>query len=113
MLSNVSSSAAEVVTRAIVVGDVMVDLCARIVRHGDAPVALRPKEFDLLVALMRRAGDVIGRRELLHDVWGYRDSVTSRTVDTHISELRRKLGHADGQPGHIATVPRTGYRLDV
>jgi len=95
------------------VGDVTVDLRARAVRRGDAPVTLRPKEFELLVALMRRAGDVIGRRELLHDVWGYSDSVASRTVDTHIAELRRKLGHADGQPGHIATVARTGYRLEV
>lgn len=95
------------------VGDVTVDLRARAVRRGDMPIALRPKEFELLVALMRRAGDVIGRRELLHDVWGYNDSVTSRTVDTHVAELRRKLGHADGEPGHIATVARTGYRLEV
>ena len=95
------------------VGDVTVDLRARAVRRGETTVALRPKEFDLLVALMRRAGDVVARRELLHDVWGYSDSVTSRTVDTHVAELRRKLGHADGQAGHIATVARTGYRLEV
>lgn len=95
------------------VGDVTVDLRARAVRRGETPVALRPKEFDLLVALMRRAGDVVARRELLHDVWGYSDTVTSRTVDTHVAELRRKLGHSDGQPAHIATVARTGYRLEV
>lgn len=95
------------------VGDVTVDLRARAVRRGETPVSLRPKEFELLVALMRRAGDVVGRRELLHDVWGYNDSVASRTVDTHVAELRRKLGHTGGEPGHIATVARTGYRLEV
>ena len=95
------------------VGDISVDPRTRTVRRGDLPVVLRPKEFELLVALMRRAGDVLGRRELLHDVWRYSDSVTSRTVDTHIAELRRKLAHAAGQPGHIATVARTGYRLEV
>lgn len=95
------------------VGDIAVDLRARVVKRDGRTIQLRPKEFDLLVALMRRAGDVVGRRELLHDVWGYHDDVASRTVDTHVAELRRKLGHVAGQPGHIATVARTGYRLDV
>ena len=50
------------------------------------------------------------RRDLLHEVWGYNDDVVSRTVDTHMAELRRKLGHHAGEPGHIATVARVGYR---
>jgi DNA-binding response OmpR family regulator len=93
--------------------DITVDLRLREVRRGERAVPLRPKEFDLLVALMRRAGGVVGRRELLHDVWRYSDSVTSRTVDTHVAELRRKLGHHTGEAGHITTVARTGYRMDV
>jgi DNA-binding response OmpR family regulator len=74
-------------------------------------VPLRPKEYDLLVALMRRAGEVVTRRELLGEVWGYRDDVTSRTVDTHVAMLRRKLGHAADEAGYIVTVAKTGYRL--
>ncbi|MEP6691940.1 MAG: response regulator transcription factor, partial [Gemmatimonadaceae bacterium] len=95
------------------VADLEVDIRARRVTRAGAPVALRPKEFELLVALLKRAGDVITRRELLHEVWGYGDDVISRTIDTHVAELRRKLGHAAGVPGHIATVARTGYRLEI
>ncbi|HET7457193.1 MAG TPA: response regulator [Gemmatimonadaceae bacterium] len=95
------------------VADMEVDVRARVVRRAGTPVQLRPKEFDLLVALIRRAGDVVPRRELLHDVWGYSDDVVSRTIDTHLAELRRKLGHRVGDPGHISTIARTGYRLEL
>jgi DNA-binding response OmpR family regulator len=95
------------------VADLEVDVRGRVVRRNGVPVQLRPKEFDLLVALLKRAGDVVARRELLHDVWGYSDDVVSRTIDTHLAELRRKLGHRAGEPGHIATVARTGYRMEV
>ena len=95
------------------VADLDVDVRARAVRRGGAVVPLRPKEFDLLVALIKRAGDVVSRRDLLQEVWGYSEDVASRTIDTHVAELRRKLGHPAGTPGHIATVARTGYRLEV
>jgi two-component system, LytTR family, response regulator len=95
------------------VADLTVDVRGRTVRRADAAVTLRPKEFDLLVALIKRAGDVVTRRDLLHEVWGYNDDVVSRTVDTHMAELRRKLGHHAGEPGHIATVSRVGYRLEI
>ena len=98
---------------ALHVADLTVDVRGRTVRRGDAAVSLRPKEFDLLVALIKRAGDVVTRRDLLHEVWGYHDDVVSRTVDTHMAELRRKLGHVAGEPGHIATVARVGYRLEI
>jgi DNA-binding response OmpR family regulator len=98
---------------ALHVADLDVDLRARTVRRDGAIVPLRPKEFDLLVALIKRAGEVVSRRDLLQDVWGYGDDVVSRTVDTHMSELRRKLGHAAGEPGHIATIARAGYRLEL
>ena len=51
------------------------------------------------------------RRELLAEVWKYQEDVTSRTVDTHVAVLRRKLGHRPGEPGYILTVAKTGYRL--
>ena len=92
-------------------GDIEVDLAARAVARGDKAVSLTPKEFDLLVALLRRDGAVATRVDLIQEVWGYPASVVTRTVDTHVAELRRKLEDDPGNPTHILTVPRVGYRL--
>ena len=92
-------------------GDVVVDEATRSVRRAGGDVALRPKEFDLLCALLRRQGELATRMELLREVWGYDDSVMSRTVDTHIAELRRKLEADPASPRHILTVLKVGYRL--
>ena len=92
-------------------GDVHVDAARHMVTRRGLPVPLRPKEYDLLVALLRRNGQVATRIELLKEVWGYDDSVMSRTVDTHIAELRRKLESDPANPRHILTVLKTGYRL--
>lgn len=78
-----------------------------------APVSLRPKEYDLLLALFRRHGSVAGRLELLREVWGYGADVVSRTVDTHVGELRRKLETDPAEPRHILTVRKSGYRLQL
>ncbi len=83
-----------------------------VVRDGRS-ITLRPKEFELLMALARRRGNVVGRLELLQEVWGYGSDVVSRTVDTHVGELRRKLEKDPGQPRHILTVRKTGYRLST
>lgn len=77
------------------------------------PVSLRPKEYDLLLALFRRRGSVAGRLELLREVWGYGADVVSRTVDTHVGELRRKLEPDPAEPRHILTVRKSGYRLQL
>jgi DNA-binding response OmpR family regulator len=95
----------------IAFGDVRADPSTRGVLRAGAPVSLRPKEFDLLVALARRNGHVVSRLELLREVWGYDDSVMSRTVDTHVAELRRKLEPDPANPRHILTVLKGGYRL--
>ena len=79
-------------------------------RSGDL-VALTPMEFDLLIALLRRQGAVASRLELLKEVWGHSSAVLTRTVDTHIGELRRKLEHDPSTPRHILTVRKAGYRL--
>jgi DNA-binding response OmpR family regulator len=81
-----------------------------VVRRGE-PVLLTPKEYDLLVALLRRNGACVTRVELLTEVWGYSAEVMSRTVDTHVAELRRKLELDPANPTHILTVRKTGYRL--
>jgi DNA-binding response OmpR family regulator len=92
-------------------GDVAVNPATRVVTRGGRPVPLRPKEYDLLGALLRREGGVVGRAELLREVWGYHESVLSRTLDTHVGELRRKLEPDPASPRHILTVRKTGYRL--
>jgi two-component system response regulator MtrA len=83
-----------------------------VIRDGRS-ITLRPKEFELLMALARRHGNVVGRLELLQEVWGYGSDVVSRTVDTHVGELRRKLEKDPAQPRHILTVRKTGYRLNT
>ena len=92
-------------------GPVAIDLSTRLVTHGGLPVALRPREYDLLVALVRREGAIASREDLLREVWGYDDSVVSRTVDTHVAELRRKLEEDPSEPRWLLTVRKTGYRL--
>jgi DNA-binding response OmpR family regulator len=93
-------------------GDVEVVPASRaVLRHGKA-VTLTPKEYDLLIALLRRGGAVASRTELLTEVWGYSASVLSRTVDTHVAELRSKLEQDAAQPKHILTVRKAGYRLE-
>jgi len=93
-------------------GEVEVNRAARTVKRRGHAVALRPKEFDLLLALMDRAGAVVSRADLLSAVWGYHQDVNTRTVDLHISELRAKLEPNPAQPAHIITVRKTGYRFE-
>jgi DNA-binding response OmpR family regulator len=94
-------------------GDVEVDTSTRSVTREGSSVALAPMEFDLLVALLQRRGAVASRHELMREVWGHSAIVVSRTVDTHIAELRRKLERNPAEPRHILTVRKAGYRLQV
>lgn len=96
---------------ALRVGEIEIDTAARVVRRLGAEVPLVPKEFELLVALARRNGAVATRAALLREIWGYDESVTSRTVDSHVAGLRQKLEDDARAPRHIVTVYRTGYRL--
>jgi two-component system response regulator VicR len=93
-------------------GTVEVSTAARTVRRDSEPVDLTPKEFDLLVALLERNGAVAGRTELLKEVWGYGNAeINTRTVDVHVSELRRKLEEDPSEPVYLLTVRKAGYRL--
>lgn len=94
-------------------GDVTVDTNRHVVTRGGVTVELTNREFLLLTALIRRDGDVLPRRELLQEVWGYPGTILTRTVDSHISELRRKLEPDPARPRHILTVRKIGYRLRV
>src|SRR5688572_20215620 len=85
----------------------------RVVRKEGETVGLAPLEYDLLLALYDRRGAVAARHELLREVWGHQAMVVSRTVDTHILELRKKLERDPAHPRHILTVRKTGYRLQA
>jgi two-component system alkaline phosphatase synthesis response regulator PhoP len=111
LLRRASSEQTAAATESYRFGDVVVDANAQAVTRGGAPVSLTHREFALLMALLRRQGGVATRQELLREVWGYRTAVMSRTVDTHVAELRRKLEDDVAQPRHIVTVRKTGYRL--
>ena len=94
-------------------GDLTVDIGRQQVTRNGHSVQLTHREYMLLVALLRRKGGVVSRIDLLKEVWGYRGAVNSRTVDTHIMELRRKLEQDPSQPRHILTIRKSGYRLQV
>lgn len=88
--------------------DIEINTSTRTVRlRGDA-VVLQPIEYDLLITLIRHKNCTLSRESLLSDVWGFEYMGTTRTVDTHISALRRKLGLGDA----IASIPKVGYRLE-
>jgi DNA-binding response OmpR family regulator len=94
-------------------GDIEVNPASGTVIRDGEPVTLTPKEFDLLVALLRRKGAVASRAELLGEVWEYANTeVETRTVDVHVAELRRKLEDDPANPRHIVTVRKKGYRLE-
>jgi DNA-binding response OmpR family regulator len=84
----------------------------RVARHG-VEVALSPRAFDLLAALLARAGRVASRQDLLREVWRYAADVETRTLDSHVFELRRRLERDPTRPTVIRTVWKVGYRLDL
>ncbi len=94
-------------------GDVEIDTASYTVLLRRQCITLAPKEYDLLLALVRRRGAVATRLELLKEVWGYESAVMSRTVDVHVAELRRKLESNPSKPAHILTVRKVGYRLQT
>jgi DNA-binding response OmpR family regulator len=94
-------------------GDVEIRYDSRTVLRRGTPVPLRPREFDLLAALARHANTVVARRSLLDEVWAYDDGVQTRTVDTHVVELRRKIESDPARPCSIVTVRKAGYMLRV
>ena len=108
-----AASRAKPADDAIRFGDVVVDVAARTVTRAGVPCTLSPKAFDLLLALVARGGRVATRQELLKEVWGYGAFVLSRTVDSHIAELRRKLEADPAHPKHIVTVWKVGYRFET
>ena len=92
--------------------DVEINPSARVVTKGGERVALTPREYDLLLALVQRPGVVLSRVTLLREVWGHQADVMTRTVDIHMGELRKKLEDVAAEPRHFMTVWKAGYRFD-
>jgi DNA-binding response OmpR family regulator len=80
--------------------------------HGDRELNLTTKEFDLLRALVGNAGKVVTRDQLMHEVWGANWWGSTKTLDMHVSWLRRKLGDDAGSPRYITTVRGVGFRFE-
>lgn len=94
------------------IGDVTIDPVGRRAWRNNVIVPLSPLEFTLLLTLVRQPGIVLSRATLLRDVWGHAPDIQTRTVDLHISELRRKIEPEPSTPRYIVTVFKAGYRFD-
>jgi len=95
----------------ILIGDLEICPKTRSLKKRGETVDLAPKEFDLLLELIRQDGAVVSRVDLMKTVWGHSSTIISRTVDTHVAELRRKLEADPSNPTLIVTVRKAGYRI--
>jgi DNA-binding response OmpR family regulator len=97
----------------ITVGDVTVDVESRRAWCDGQEIELRAKEFDLLALLVRHAGKVVTREQLMCEVWDEHWFGSTKTLDVHLASLRRRLGEEPGQPSRIATLRGVGYRYEL
>jgi DNA-binding response OmpR family regulator len=104
--------AAQAPTTTLTGGDVEVDLLTREVRRDGVVVRLSTTEFELLVYLLRNAGRVLSREQILRAVWGYEYDPGTNVVDVYVGYLRRKL-RQNGETDPIVTVRSVGYRFDA
>jgi len=93
------------------IGEIELDPAARIVRLHNEELELSRKEFDLLELLMRRAGQVVKREDLMSEVWDRNWFGPTKTLDVHIGKLRRKLDDNPADPTYIDTVRGVGFRF--
>jgi two-component system, OmpR family, response regulator CpxR len=91
------------------VGDIELDPATRIVRQAGNPVELTSVEFNLLEVLLREAGRVVTRERLVNAVLSRKFSPFDRSIDMHVSKVRKKLGDSERAPEHIKTVRGVGY----
>jgi DNA-binding response OmpR family regulator len=95
----------------LVVGGITIDPGSRIAALDGSQLQLSPKEFDLLVFLAERPGLVVSKRQLMAEVWRQPYGGSEKSVDVHISWLRRKLGESAAEPRYIETVHGVGIKL--
>ncbi len=104
-------TAGDAVPETYAVGGLSLDVGARTVTRDGQSVELSRKEFDMLHLLFQRSGQVVTRRELLAEVWQQPYGGSDRTVDVHLSWLRRKLGESAAEPKYLHSVRGVGVRL--
>ena len=95
----------------MMLGTLRVDFSTYNATRGSQAVEMTPKEFDVLKFLWNHQGETVSRDMLLTEVWGYNDSITSRTVDNFILRLRQKIEEDPAHPRHIITMHGIGYKL--
>jgi len=98
-------------TDSVAFGDVSIDFRKKTATRSGADLPLTAKEFGLLELLVAHEGEVIARDRILNEVWGYDKYPTTRTIDTFIRNLRRKIEDDPSKPAHILTVPWLGYKF--
>ena len=98
-------------SHAITAGGITLDEDAHTAKGDKGEIDLTPREFELLACLMKNAGKVVTREELLHEAWGWEYLTETKTVDTHIKRLRDKIEAAGYDPGLVETVRGYGYRF--
>jgi DNA-binding response OmpR family regulator len=104
---------AATVKPAVELGELHLDSSRHEVHVRGSQVSLTPREFELLEHLARRAGRAVRRDELLQEVWGYNNEMTTRTLDVHVGRLRQKIERDARHPEMIMTVPGVGYKFVV
>ena len=92
------------------ISDLKIDVTGHSVRRGEESLSLTPLEFDLLLCLARKPGQVFTREALLEEVWGYRHSADTRLVNVHVQRLRAKIEHDPERPDIVLTVRGVGYK---
>jgi two-component system response regulator MtrA len=97
-------------TANLAIGDLIIDVNAHTVTRAGLPLALTPLEFDLLVCLAKKPGQVFTREVLLQEVWGYRHAADTRLVNVHVQRLRAKIEDDPDQPEVVLTVRGVGYK---
>jgi DNA-binding response OmpR family regulator len=112
--SRVRSDAVDTPSAASIIrfGEVCIDPASRTVTRAGEVVGLTPKAYELMMALIKRKGAVATRVDLLREVWDHRAIVLTRTVDSHMAELRKKLERDAAEPKHFITIWKVGYRFN-
>ena len=111
VLRRTAAAPAGPVEETVELGDVRVDRARRSASVGGEPLELSRKEFDLLRLLVENAGSVVTRERLIDEVWDTNWFGSTKTLDVHVSALRKKLGDDPGTPRYIHTVRGVGFRF--
>ena len=112
LLARVRGTLRRTSPEAVTVGRLRIEVAARRAFIGDVELVLRPKEFDLLTALARHAGEVVTREALMSEVWDEHWDGPTKTLDVHVTWIRAKLKDAGGDPSWITTIRGVGLRLE-